>query len=158
MSTIDWTARGIVWMEEEVSEQTGDHATDRRVLGKAQMPVVKDLNAFVAEYGEGAVLGSLDGTSIRVMAQDVNRTGLRKRLTADEIKLRIDGRLRGIRSRAIANVVTKEVTVYPLPGGATYKGTDNTEYQQAYIAALVDLGTPADVAMTIASSMTITPK
>lgn len=152
-NNIDWAARGIIWIEEEVSEQTGDHATDRRVLGKAQMPVVKDLTAFVAEYGEGAVLGSLDGTSIRVMAQDVNRTGLRKRLSADDIKLRIDGRLRGIRSRAIANVVTKEVTVYTLPGGQTYTGTDEVEYQQAYVAALVELGTPAEVAINIASTM-----
>jgi hypothetical protein len=152
-NNIDWAARGIVWIEEDVSEQAGDHATDRRVLGKAQMPVVKDLTKFVAEYGEGCVLGSLDGTSIRVMAQDVNRTGLRKRISADEIRSRIDARLRGVRSRAIASV--KEVTVYPLPGGQTYKGTDKTEYQQAYIAALVDMGTPADVAMTIASSMKI---
>jgi hypothetical protein len=153
MSTIDWAARGIVWMEEEVSEQAGDHATDRRVLGKAQMPVVKDLSAFVAEYGEAAVLGSLDGTSIRVMAQDVNRTGLRKRLSSDDIRLRIDGRLRGIRTRGVAT--PKEVKVYPLPGGQEYKGTNEVEYQQAYIAALVDLGTPADVARTIASSMKI---
>ena len=152
-STIDWAARGIVWLEEDVSEQAGEHATDRRVLGKAQMPVVKDLTLFVAEYGEAAVLGSLDGTSIRVMAQDVNRTGLRKRLSADDIRLRIDGRLRGIRSRSIAG--TKTVTQYPLPGGTFYTGTDNTEYQAAYIAALVDLGTPADVARTVAATMSI---
>lgn len=153
-NSIDWTSRGIIWVEEPVSEQAGDHATDRRVLGNAQMPVVKDLSAFVAEYGEAAVLGSLDGTSIRVMAQDVNRTGLRKRLGADEIRLRIDGRLRGIRSRSVASV--KEVTKYPLPGGTFYTGTDNTEYQASYMAALVDIGTPADVAKTIAVSMNLT--
>jgi hypothetical protein len=155
-NNIDWSARGIEWVEEDVSEQAGDHATDRRVLGKAQMPVVKDLSKFVAEYGEQCVLGSLDGTSIRVMAQDVNRTGLRKRISADEIRSRIDARLRGVRSRAI--VGTKEVKVYPLPGGAFYKGTDEVEYQAAYIAALVDMGTPADVARTIASSMKLESK
>ena len=149
--SIDWAARGIVWIEEEVSEQAGEHATDRRVLGKAQMPVVKDLTAFIKEYGEGVVLGSLDGTSIRVMAQDVNRTGLRKRLSADDIRLRIDGRLRGTRARSIATV--KEVTKYPLPGGTFYSGTNEIEYQQSYVLALVELGTPADVATTIASSM-----
>jgi len=155
-NNIDWTARGIKWIEEDVSEQAGDHATDRRVLGKAQMPVVFDLKAFVAEYGEQAVLGSLDGTSIRVMAQDVNRTGLRKRISADEIRSRIDSRLRGIRSRAIATV--KEVVKYPLPGGKFYTGTDLAEYQAEYTAALVDLGTPADVAMTIAKSMSLETK
>lgn len=155
-NNIDWAARGIVWIEEDVSEQAGDHATDRRVLGKAQMPVVKDLSKFVAEYGEACVLGSLDGTSIRVMAQDVNRTGLRKRMSADEIRNRIDARLRGIRNRAVTTV--KEVVKYPLPGGKFYSGTDLAEYQAEYTAALVDLGTPADVARTIALSMTLETK
>lgn len=149
MTEINWEERGIVWIEEEVSEQAGDHATDRRTLGKAQIPVVKGLEAFVKEYGEGAVLGSLDGTSIRVMAQDVNRTGLRKRLSKDEIRLRIDGRLRGIRARGVPSV--KEVAVYVLPNGERFTGTSETDYQAAYMAALVDAGVDAAVARTIAT-------
>lgn len=155
-NNIDWAARGIKWIEEVVSEQAGSHATDRRELGKAQMPVVTDLQLFVKEYGEQCVLGSLDGTSIRVMAQDVNRSGLRKGVSADEIKSRIDARLRGVRSRTFAT--TKEVIKYPLPGGKFYSGTDLAEYQAEYTAALVDMGTPADVAMTIAKSMSLETK
>lgn len=150
MAETNWEARGISWAEEEVSELAGEHATDKRSLGMAQIPVVKDLSKFVAEYGEGAVLGSLDGTSIRVMAQDVNRTGLRKRLTKEEIRQRIDGRLRGIRARGVPSV--KEVTVYALPDGTKYTGTNEAEYQGAYMAALVDQGVDAAVARVIATS------
>lgn len=148
MTDTNWDARGIAWTTEEVSERAGPNGSDTRVLGKAQIPVVKDLSAFVKEYGEGVVLGSLDGTSIRVMAQDVNRTGLRKKLSVEEIRTRIDGRLRGIRARGIPSV--KEVQVYALPNGQKFTGTDETEYQAAYAGALVDAGVDAAVALTIA--------
>ena len=149
--TIDWALRGISWVTEDVSKQHGDHATDRVVLGKAQIPVVADLDAFRKEYGDSCILGILDGTSIRVMAQDVNRSGLAKKLPADEIKQRIDARLRGVRNRSLGGVV-KEVAVYLLPNGEKWTGTDETAYQAEYMAALVDAGVPIEVAKTLATA------
>jgi hypothetical protein len=151
MPETNWEERGIVWIEEEVSERVGPNGSDTRVLGKAQIPQVVDLQKFVAAYGEGVVLGSLDGTSVRVMAQDVNRTGLRKHLSVEEIRQRIDGRLRGVRARGVPAVKVVEVKVHALPDGTTYSGTDEVEYQQAYLAALVDAGVDAAVARTIAT-------
>jgi hypothetical protein len=154
MGTINWESRGIVWLTEDVSERAGPNGTDTRVLGKAQIPQVTNLSAFVQEYGEGAVLGSLDGTSIRVMAQDVNRRGIVKRLSAEEIRTRIDGRLRGIRPRGVPE--TKEVLVYALPNGDVFTGTDEIEYQQEYAAALVEMGVEAEMALTIAKNQKLT--
>jgi hypothetical protein len=147
--TTDWALRGISWSEEDVSKQHGDHATDRVVIGKAQIPVVSDLDAFRKEYGDACILGILDGTSIRVMAQDVNRSGIAKKLSADEIKQRIDARLRGIRNRPLAGGV-KEVPVYLLPSGTKWTGTNEVEFQQAYLADLVDAGVDTVVATMLA--------
>lgn len=142
---------GIEWVEETVQKQHGDHATDRAVLnGKAQIPVVRDLAPFVAEFSEAAVLGSLDGTSIRVMAQDVNRRLLAKGEKPETIRAAIVNRLRGIRNAGARG--GKTVNRYALPNGEFYTGTDLVEYQQLYTVALVDLGTPADVARTIGAN------
>lgn len=155
--TIDWAARGISWVSEDVSKQHGDHATDRVVIGKAQIPVVSDLEKFRKEYGDSCILGILDGTSIRVMAQDVNRSGIAKKLSAEEIQSRIDARLRGIRNRSLAAVV-KEVTVYLLPNGEKWTATadtayesDEADYQAQYMAALVDAGVDVAVARMLAT-------
>lgn len=149
MTTINWDDRGITWMTEEVSKQHGPNGSDRTVIGKAQIPQVTDLTKFRAEYGDACILGILDGTSIRVMAQDVNRSGLAKGLNPEEIKGRIDARLRGIRNRPTGGV-TKTIMVYTLPNGQRYTGTSLVEYQQGYLAALVDAGIPADVARNLA--------
>lgn len=150
----NWEDMGISWSEEDVSRQQGPHATDRVVIGKAQIPVVSDLDKFRTHFGDSVVLGILDGTSIRVQAQDVSRTGIAKGLKVSEIRERMYLRLKGIRNRPLAGEV-KTVVKYPLPGGAFYTGTDLVEYQQQYVAALVDLGTPAEVARTIAGSITL---
>lgn len=149
MTTINWEARGIIWATEDVSKQHGDHATDRVVIGKAQIPVVNDLDKFRQEYGDACILGVLDGTSIRVMAQDVNRSGIAKNLSVDEIRQRIDARLRGVRNRPLAGV-TKTVVVYMLPSGQRYEGTSLVEFQQQYLAALVDAGVDSAVARMLA--------
>lgn len=150
-----WADRGITWAAgEEVSKRYGPNDSDKRVLGTAQIPVVTDLDKFRKAYGDACVLGIMDGTSLRVMAQDVNRSGLVKGLSAEEIRSRIHLRLKGIRNSSVATVKTVTVKVYALPGGGQYAGTDLVEYQQAYVAALVDLGTPAEVATTVAASIT----
>lgn len=151
MDTIDWASRGIIWVTEEVSERAGPNGSDTRSLGKAWIPVVSDLGMFTAAYGEGVVLGSLDGTSIRVMAQDVNRSGLRKGLTKEQIQDRIDGRLKGVRARGVPAVTVVTKTVYALPDGTVYEGTNEAEYQAAYMAALVDAGLDASAARALAT-------
>lgn len=150
-TSIDWASRGISWSEEDVSKQHGDHATDRVVIGKAQIPVVSDLTKFVAEYGESCVLGILDGTSIRVMAQDVGRSGVAKKLSAEEIRSRVDARLRGIRNRPLAGVTVKEVIVRYI-GAEKFSGTTEVEYQAAWMAHFVDSGVDAAVARILASN------
>ena len=147
----DWKSYGIAWIQESVAKQFGDHATDKKVIGTAEMPVVEDLSKFVAHFGEGVVLGIMDGTSIRVMAQDVNRRLLQKGQKGEAIRDAIYNRLVGTRNASRGTVT---VTVYKLPDGTEYKGNNEVEYQQAYTAALVDLGTPADVAMQIGKNQT----
>lgn len=154
MSARNWEEMGISWAEETVSRQHGPHATDRVVIGTAQIPIVKDLSKFTAHFGESVVLGVMDGTSIRVQAQDVSRTGIAKGLKAEEIRERMYLRLKGIRNRPLAGE-TKEVKVYRLPNGQDYKGTDVTEFRQLYAAALVDSGVPAAVATTLANSQNL---
>ncbi len=147
---IDWAARGISWAEEPVAKVFGENnQSDKRVIGNAQIPVVNDLDLFRKEYGDACVLGILDGTSIRVMAQDVNRTGITKGLPKEEIRARIDARLRGVRNRPLGGG-TKEVLVYLLPNGTKFTGTSLVEYQQQYMAALVDAEVPAAVAQALA--------
>lgn len=150
MTSINWADRGINWATEDVSKQYGDHASDKQVIGKAQIPVVVDLELFRAEYGDACVLGILDGTSIRVMAQDVNRTGIAKGMRAEEIRQRIDARLRGIRNRPVGSVVVVTKLVYMLPNGEKFTGATLVEFQAEYMAALVDSGVPAEVAKTLA--------
>lgn len=152
MESINWEGRGISWQQEDVSKQHGDHATDKVVIGKAQIPVVTDLEAFRKEYGDSCVLGILDGTSIRVMAQDVNRSGLAKGLKAEEIRQRIDARLRGIRNRPLGGTTVVTKLVYLLPNGEKFTGTTLAEFQGEYLAVLIDSGVPADVARTLATS------
>lgn len=146
-----WADFGIAWTQEPVSKQMGDHATDKKIIGTAEMPIVEDLDKFVAHFGAAVVLGIMDGTSVRVMAQDVNRRLIQKGQKGDAIRDAIYNRLIGTRN-ASRGAVTVTVTVYKLPDGTEYKGSDLVEYQQAYTAALVDLGTPADVAMQIGSN------
>lgn len=154
MTSINWAERGISWSVEDVSKQHGEHATDKRVIGKAQIPVVTDLDAFRQEYGDACVLGIMDGTSIRVMAQDVNRSGIAKNLKADEIRQRIDARLRGIRNRPLASTIVVTKLVYMLPSGEKFEGTTLAEYQAEYLACLIDAGVPSEVARTLAEGQT----
>jgi hypothetical protein len=141
----NWDDYGITWSEETVKRQNGDNATDKAAIrGTAQIPVVNDLDKFVAHFGASVVLGIMDGTSIRVMAQDVNRRMLAKGSNVEAIREAVYNRLRGVRNAGVPTV--KTVKVYILPGGAEWKGTDLTEYKAATIAALVDLGVPVETA------------
>lgn len=149
----NWTTIGIVWessiVREEISK--GQH----RELGHAEIPTVTDLAIFRANVPEAdsIILATLNSgrNSWRVQAQDVARRAFEKGLkpTREELQTLVWNRIKGLRNSPVAAPKT-----YPLPGGEKYAGSDLTEYRAAYMAALVDLGTPAELAKTIVSNIT----
>jgi len=152
----NWNEVGISWSAESVSRRHGENASDKAVIGTAQIPLVADLDVVRNHFGDGVITGSLNGTSWRVMAQDVSRRMLEKGTKdAEAIREAVYNRLRGIRNPVMATPRTVEVKVYTLPDGTTYSGTNLAEYQAAYMAALVDQGIPADTARTIALRQTL---
>lgn len=105
---------GIVFVSESVSEKRGEGP--KVLIGSGPIPVVKDLDKFMEVFGREAVLGSLDGSSIRVKAQAVLRACLNKRMKPEAIEAAQINMLRGIRASA-ATVV--EVVKYVLPDGSS---------------------------------------
>lgn len=150
-----WEDIGIVWKQLPVRKQAGDHATDREQYNTlAEIPVVEDLDAFRLHFGDEVVLGILDGTSVRVSAQDVNRRALEKGIKgANDRRMLVYNRLRGIRTQTRGTTVV-EVKVRFLPNGQEYKGTDEVEFRQQFVEALVDMGVPANVAIERSNEVT----
>jgi len=146
---------GITWSMEDVSERISTNASDKRTLGQCPILIPTDLEKFRAEFGDEVILGIFNGTSIRVMCQDVGRRGLKNRDSVEKMKEACINRLRGVRNSRAATVKTVEVKVYTLPNGETYKGTNLEEYQGLYMAALVDAGVQPDVARTVALTQTL---
>lgn len=149
----DWNALGIHWTESDVQRQHGDHATDRAILGKAQIPVLADMDLAKAAGLTPAILKGVNGTSWRVMAQDVCRGLLEKGIKdVETTRERIYARLLSIRQ---AGTVVQTVTVVkrPLPDGTMYEGSDENEFRANYMAALIDAGVDANVARTMATTI-----
>lgn len=154
--TRNWNEIGLDWSVEPVARRAGANDSDKKVIGNAQIPVVSDLDKVREHFGDDPITGSLNGTSWRVMAQDVGRRLLEKGTKdADVIREAVYNRLRGIRNAPVASTVVKVVKVHTLPDGTEYKGTDLAEYQAAYAAALVDQNVPAETAMQIAKLQTL---
>lgn len=146
---------GIEFVSEEVAKQNGDNRSDKVTFHRsARIAVVRDLPKFTAAFGDECVLGILDGTSIRVMSQDVNRRMLAKGATDSEIEAAIINRLRGVRNASRGGTTT--IVKYALPNGEFYTGTDEVEFQQLYTEALVAQGVPAAVALGIAQNQHLT--
>ena len=150
----NWEELGISWETETVRHQAGDHATDKVTLGEAQIAVVTDLDLFKAAVGEEVILKIMDGTSIRVMAQDVGRRMLKAgSKNIEAMREAVYNRILGQRNSGGPRI--REGKVYPRPKGGTYKGTDAVEYQQTYLSELVDLGTPLAVAQSIVANLSL---
>jgi hypothetical protein len=149
---------GLRFDAEEVSKQHGPNGSDRVSLGNGQIAVVTDLDKFRKAFGDECVLGILDGTSIRVMSQDVSRRLIGKGTKgADAIQAAIINRLKGVRNASGGTrTVTVKVPVYALPDGTKYEGDSETEYQAQYAAALVDAGVPSAAALAIAANQKFT--
>lgn len=153
MTENDYAEMGIRFDTEEVSKQRGDHASDRVVIGSAQICVVNDLDKFRTAFSDATILGILDGTSIRVLSQDVSRRNLDKGVKdAAVLQTAIINRLRGVRNASGGGTRTVTITkvLTRLPEGQLYEGTDEAEFQAAYAAQLVDAGVPTEAALAIA--------
>lgn len=144
---------GLRFDAEEVSKQRGDNASDKVVIGIGQIAIVTDLVLFEAAM-PGVVLGSLNGTSVRVMSQDVSRRAIEKGIKgAKAIQALVINRLRGVRNNGGGvKIVEKKVFSNPLADGTQYTGADETEYRALYAASLVDAGVPAEAALAIANN------
>lgn len=150
----NWDELGIVWVDSPVSRQHGANKSDRVEIGVGQVPQVADLDKAIAAGLLDAIKAGVNGTSWRVTAQDVSRSyieGTPKNAREVEVlRERIYARLKGMRTGGFA---TREVFVAPLPDGSQWKGTEPTEYEQLYAAALVDAGMDADMALGIAANV-----
>ncbi len=160
--TTNYADFGISWESTTVARQAGEHRTDRVALkGTAEIPVPTDLGKLRAAIGDDRVNGFLNGSSIRVVAQDVNRRYLEacargeRKYNQDDLRALVWARISGKTVRlASGRTVTVTVNRRQLPDGTWYEGTELVEYQAAYAAALVDKGVPADVARDIALALT----
>ena len=159
----NWDELGIAWDESEVSRRAGSNDSDKKALGIAQIPVVKDISLAIAAGLTEAMLAGINGTSWRVSAQDVARNFLAKvgkrmadgayALTpaqVDDLREAAYNRVRGLRSPATRT--QQKIVIHTLPNGTKFDGTDETEYRQAFAATLIDLGVPADAARAAAIS------
>lgn len=155
---MNWESAGIVWETSDVSRQHGPNKSDRAVIGTAEIPKVVDMaKAIDAGLGD-AMLAGINGTSWRVTAQDVSRRYIeatpKDKRNKDDLRKLVYDRLRGIRARVVGGRVEYvEVVKRPLPDGTMYDGTDEVEFRQLYLAALVDGGVQPDVARTLATNV-----
>lgn len=150
----DYTDMGIRFDAEPVAQRNGPNGSDKRTLGMGQIAVPVDLEKIRVAFGDDAVMGSLNGTSWRVMSQDISRRGILAKHTVEQIQLAIVNRLKGIRNSSGKTPAT--ITKYALPDGKFYSGTDVMEYRQAIIAAYIDLGiVDLATAKLIAENMTL---
>lgn len=151
---------GLVWKVETVNVAPGgNNANKTQVCDDAQILTITDHEKFIANFPHGGeiLLGIANGTSLRVMSQDVSRRN--PKLSVVERQTIVLNRLSGVRNSGSRTVVTKtvevrvEVKTYALPNGTTYAGTSLIEYQQEYLGALVDLGMTVEMAQGIVAGL-----
>lgn len=151
---------GLSWNVETVNTEPDKTGSVKVVASDdAQILTIVDCDNFTANFpnAKEILLGIANGTSLRVMAQDVNRRNPSK--SVEYRRTAIVNRLQGVRNSGVRSVVTKIVTKEvivrkaPLPGGGFYEGENEVEYQQAYVAALVDQGVPVATAKSIATTV-----
>lgn len=154
----NWADFGITWESGKVSRQHGDHRTDRHELPHpSQIPVPVDLDKLRAALGDELVKSYLNGTSMRVIAQDVSRRYIeatieaRKQYDAEALRGLVWDRLSG--KRTTIGGGTREVKVRYLPNGKQFTGTTKEEFQAETRATLIDMGVPADVAKAAAEAL-----
>ena len=150
----NFAAIGITFAAEDVARKgtTFNH--------KAQIPIVTDLDLFREHFGDAAIMSALDGSSIRVKCQEVNRRELAAgKFDPEHLMEACYLAIKGIRSRGAS---VRTVKVYVLAGGAEFRTDPELDedanlvaLQTAAMAAAVDAGIPADVARMLGESMTL---
>lgn len=160
MST-NWAEYGIKWSTEKVSRQMGDHRSDRVELKyAAEIAVPADLTKLRESLGDALLIGFLDGSSMRVAAQDVNRRYIEacmkgaEKYDTERLRELVWARLSGKTIRR-ASVVVKEVKVRLLPNGKAFTGTTAVEFEAEARAACIDLGMDAETAKMVAAKMAV---
>lgn len=150
---------GLDWTLDSVSKQSGPNATSKVIVGSdAQILTITDVSKFLTNFpnAEEILGGIANGTSLRVTAQGVNRDhpdwSVEKRRSA------IVNRLLGIRNagargvKVVERIVEVTTVTHALPGGGTYAGSDVTEYRQAIVGALSEMGVAVPQAIEIANT------
>jgi len=149
MSARNWQEMGIKWLEEKVSRMAG--TTKVEIRGMAQIPHIENLELAIAHFGAERVMEWVNGTSLRVTAQAVNRANLPE-VTGEALRELIYQRMMGTRVRSVGR---RTVKVYTLPNGTQYTGEDLVEYRQLFVAALVDMGVDNEKAIQMATAITL---
>ena len=154
------THYGVSWSTETVNREPDGNASAKiTATDNAQILAISDVTNFSANFpnADEILLGIVNGTSLRVMSQDVSRRNPKK--SRAELRTMILNRLQGVRNAGVRTVVTKIVEkivkVHSLPDGSTYAGDNETEFQAAYLAALVDMGLDPAKAREIATRQTL---
>jgi hypothetical protein len=111
----------------------------------AQIAVIRDLQKFDAAF-PGYILAMADGTSLRVSCQRIGRKFTGKDIPAN--RKAVVEHLMGLRAKA-----SRTPSGIPLPNGQKFFGTDVDMYQNAYFCALVEIGTPEDVALMVSRNV-----
>lgn len=136
-SARDWSAIGLDWTTEGVSEVFGENnQSDKRIVNaKAQMPVVTDLAKFRDHFGDDCFLGWLNSSnSLRVRAQSIGRKH-KASLGIEANREAVYNAIRGVRNAPVRSAPFDR---------AAFIGT--------YTAALIDKGIDAALARQLADS------
>lgn len=154
----NWADFGITWESGKVSRQHGEHRTDRIELPHpSQIPVPVDLDKLRAALGDELVKSYLNGTSMRVIAQDVSRRYIeatmeaRKFYDVEELRGLVWDRLSG--KRTTIGGGTREVKIRYLPNGKQFTGKTEVEFRAETIAVLLDMGVPVEAAKAAAAAL-----
>lgn len=136
---------GFTWEMGEVSYEPKGQKGQKVSLGQAPHVKVNDVIPFETEF-PGVILGSLNGTSIKVACQATTRRMLLKvkadggvRPSDEAMRIAVLNALRGIKNRA--TVIERKVYTF---NGVEYATL--AEAQAAQIAFLIDLGIDSDIA------------
>lgn len=100
----DTTACGFKFVTENVEK-------NKIEMKGAQIPIVTDLEKFVATFGPSLVLAALDGSSLRVSAQRINRDALwgKRDTPANELQEAVVAWMLGAKRTRTVSVVEVQV-------------------------------------------------
>lgn len=159
-----WAERGITWGMVKVARRAGTNASDKTYYphpGPLLIVTADNLDRFIKSDPRHleAITSHLDGQSFRVAGQRVLRAAFEKGTKVatvaemEALRQRVyDGVVLSTRAASTVTVV-QEVYKYILPNGSEYKGSDEMEFRQLFMASLVDLGVDNMIAQEKALSV-----